>query len=382
MPVDEIRKVVINAIENKSEFNYPPFINNKLVTFINNKLVTLINSKLEMGDDDDDDEKKGNSKLEMGYDYDDDDDDEKRAFRLIKKLAMNGNFKAQNNLGNLYYNGVGTEEDLEKAFYCYQKAAENGNEIAMYNLGNLYYNGKGTEENLEKAFEWYHKAAKNDNKEAQHNLGNLYYNGNGTEKNSKKAFELYQEAAENGNENSMYSLGNLYDRGEGTKKDSVKASYWYQKARENGFKEPLTPPSTFQTTQAVNSAQKKSPIVETKKKEEMKIIISTQEKEGSFILIDVIRMKIDISSSETIPIAVKKFIKSEKLREIDNSKLFNTAVTIAYLRLILFDYNSQWENNIEQARKYIKEQINDEDLEDEILKASENLVKFFYKDST
>ena len=118
------------------------------------------------------------------------------------------------------------------------------------------------------------------------------------------------------------------------------------------------------------------------KKEEMKIIISTQEKEGSFILIDVIRMKLDIPSSETIPIAVKKFIKSEKLKEIDDSKLFDTAVTIAYLRTMLSDYSNQWENNIEQARKYIKEQINDEDLVDEILKASEKLVKYFYKDFT
>ncbi len=106
------------------------------------------------------------------------------------------------------------------------------------------------------------------------------------------------------------------------------------------------------------------------------------DKKEEIKLIDIIRKKLDISSSETISMAVKKFIKNEKLKEIDNPKLFDAAVTIAYLRTILSNHDSQWKSNIEQARKYIKEQINDEDLEDEILEASEKLVKFFYKDST
>ena len=110
-------------------------------------------------------------------------------------------------------------------------------------------------------------------------------------------------------------------------------------------------------------------------KGEMKIIISTQEKDGSFMLSDIIR-------KETIIMAVKRFIKSEKLKEIDDPKLFDTAVTIAYLQTVLSVYRSQWEDKVEQAGKYIKEQINDEDLEDEFLKASEKLVKYFYKDST
>jgi len=128
----------------------------------------------------------------------------------------------------------------------------------------------------------------------------------------------------------------------------------------------------------VDSAVIKPP----KKTKIMENIISTQEKDGSCILIDAIRKKLDISSSETIPMAVKKFIKSEKLREIDNPKLFDTAVIIAYLQSILSVYRSRWEDCVEQAREYIKEQINDEDLEDEFLKASEKLVKYFYKDST
>ena len=49
-----------------------------------------------------------------------------KAFYWYQKAAVNGDIKAQSDLGSLYYNGEGTEKDLEKAFYLYQKAAEKG----------------------------------------------------------------------------------------------------------------------------------------------------------------------------------------------------------------------------------------------------------------
>ncbi|CAI2169164.1 14482_t:CDS:2 [Funneliformis geosporum] len=105
-----------------------------------------------------------------------------------------------------------------------------------------------------------------------------------------------------------------------------------------------------------------------------KTVISTQdEKDGSFGLSEVICKDLDVSSGTLTTIA-KKYVTSEKFKDIDNPKVFNTAVTIAYLQITSPAYESQWKDKYEKARKYIKEQINDEILEVELLKASQKLV--------
>jgi len=104
-----------------------------------------------------------------------------------------------------------------------------------------------------------------------------------------------------------------------------------------------------------------------------KTVVSSQQKDGSFELSDVISKDLDVSS-ETLITTTNRYITSEKLKKINNPKLFNTAVTIAYLQTTSSAYNSQWKDKYEAARKYIKEQINDESAEEELLKASKKFV--------
>ncbi len=63
--------------------------------------------------------------------------DYQTAFQIYKRLAEQGNPRAQNNLGNLYDMGQGVAPDLRQAAYWYGKAAAQGHSIAQYNLGNM-----------------------------------------------------------------------------------------------------------------------------------------------------------------------------------------------------------------------------------------------------
>ncbi|CAI2194291.1 8420_t:CDS:2, partial [Funneliformis geosporum] len=108
--------------------------------------------------------------------------------------------------------------------------------------------------------------------------------------------------------------------------------------------------------------------------ETIKTVTSTQEKDGSFGLNDVVCKHLDIPSPVVLVTTAKKYVKSEKLKNIDNPKLFNTAVTISYLENTSSARDSKWKEKYDQARQYIKEQIKDNDLEEELLKASQTLV--------
>ena len=59
----------------------------------------------------------------------------KEALKLLNPLAIQGNPKAQNNIGDMYYYGEGVKKNFKEAVKWYQKAAEQGNSDAQYNLG-------------------------------------------------------------------------------------------------------------------------------------------------------------------------------------------------------------------------------------------------------
>ena len=67
------------------------------------------------------------------------------------------NGEAQNELGILHFNGLGTPKDDAKAFLYFQLAAENGSPEGMYNLGAMYDNGFGTKRNRKFATQWFKK---------------------------------------------------------------------------------------------------------------------------------------------------------------------------------------------------------------------------------
>jgi TPR repeat protein len=118
----------------------------------------------------------------------------KKADKLFKKAANQGNADAQYKLGDMYYDCKGVETDYpdyQKAFYWYKKAANQGNAKAQYKLGNMYYGGKGVEKDYQKAIYWYKKAANQGNADAQIVLGAIYTQGEVVRQDISLAMEYF-----------------------------------------------------------------------------------------------------------------------------------------------------------------------------------------------
>ena len=83
----------------------------------------------------------------------------KQAIALFKPLALQGDDKAQFNLGFMYSNGQGVAQDYVEAVKWYKLAAAQGNASAQLNLGFMYYNGQGVAQDYVEAYIWSNLAA-------------------------------------------------------------------------------------------------------------------------------------------------------------------------------------------------------------------------------
>ena len=160
------------------------------------------------------------------------------AFGWFSKAADEGNSAAMYNLGCMYYNGMGVaEEDRRTAIEWYKKAAEKGNSDAMYELGRIYYYGEGVGgiSNYRAATAWYEKAAEKGHRDAMYELALMYYTGLGGKCDHRAAMAWYEKAAVKGDTDAMKALGKMYEKGEGIEKpDYRKALIWYERAAEKG----------------------------------------------------------------------------------------------------------------------------------------------------
>merc|ERR1711988_1506614 len=81
--------------------------------------------------------------------------------------ALQGNFRAQTEVGYFYRHGIGVKRDDFMAVEWYTRAAEAGHSVAQYNLGLRFLDGKGLREpNREKAVYWLKRAALQKDKDA------------------------------------------------------------------------------------------------------------------------------------------------------------------------------------------------------------------------
>lgn len=132
----------------------------------------------------------------------------------ITRQAEEGDVNAQLTLGYMYlYGEEGVEIDYDKAFRYYSMAAAQKDNVAVNNLGSLYYSGIGTEKDLLKAATLFDEAAKLGNVEAAVNLAFIYLSGSNVGKNSRAAMELFKQAADSGNPTAKFMLGYAYYKG-------------------------------------------------------------------------------------------------------------------------------------------------------------------------
>jgi len=155
-----------------------------------------------------------------------------KAAEEFRRLAEQGDAKAQSHMGYMYHVGEGVPQDYAEAVKWYRKAAVQGNRDAQYNLAVAYSFGEGIKQDYKEAAIWYRRAAEQGHVISQYSLGISYEFGEGVRQDQKQAAVWFQNAADQGYERAQVLLGSMYHTGDGVPKDFAKAVYWYRKAAE------------------------------------------------------------------------------------------------------------------------------------------------------
>ena len=166
--------------------------------------------------------------------------DEKRLspFEQSVKLADGGDVNAQLLVGYSYlYGQNGASVDYDKAFEYYARAAMQNDNVGLNNLGSLYYSGIGVGRNTAKAAILFEKAAALGNAEAAVNLGFILISGNGVEKNTAEAMNLFEKASSADNVPARFMYGYALYTGKLRAQNFAAAAPLIRKAADAGFDE-------------------------------------------------------------------------------------------------------------------------------------------------
>jgi len=98
---------------------------------------------------------------------------------LYRKLAEEGNPRAQAFLGVMYDKGRGVAQDFGEALKWFRTAAEAGEPRAVCNVGSMYDRGRGVVQDYAEALHWLEPAARTGNAEnhrAENNRADQHFN--------------------------------------------------------------------------------------------------------------------------------------------------------------------------------------------------------------
>jgi TPR repeat protein len=157
----------------------------------------------------------------------------KKAFKIAKNYAKNGNHSAQFKIATMYQYGKGVDRDLSKAIHWYETAEKNGSTNAKYQLGHTY-RAEDSVRNMDKAIKYYKQAASSGDEKAELNLCLFYVYGEGVSKNVEKGLEYCRGAAKKGYARAMFELGVIYGKGEVISAQMDTAYGWFYLAKKYG----------------------------------------------------------------------------------------------------------------------------------------------------
>ncbi len=179
-----------------------------------------------------------NAQLSLGYMYlygeDGVEVNHKKAFEYYKMAAEQNDDVAINNLGSLYYSGIGTKRNSLAAAQMFAKAANLGNVEATVNLAFIYLSGYGISQNPEEAIKLFEVASEKNNPTANFMLGYAYFKGYIVDKNLRVAFDLIRKSANAGYADAQYILALMYMNGWGTPQNYGNAIKALNKAVDQG----------------------------------------------------------------------------------------------------------------------------------------------------
>ena len=156
------------------------------------------------------------------------------AERALRKAAVKGDVRAQNNLGYLYENGLGIPQDFTQALQWYKRAADGGLADAQYNLATLYHHGRGVARDHTTAYKLFTEAAHAGFADAEYMMGESLRAGWGTDKDGVSALSWYLKAAKKNHQAAQLMAASVYLSGEGWRSEPFKAVVWAEVARANG----------------------------------------------------------------------------------------------------------------------------------------------------
>jgi hypothetical protein len=159
-------------------------------------------------------------------------EDYTRARALFEKGAAAGHPASIEQLGDLYFQGLGVTMDEPAAVALFRKAAALGHPQAIYQLGIAYAGGYGVPKDLPTAIEWYTKAEALGHSKSAFRLAKLYDEGFGVAVDKAKALAFYRRAAGLGHAQAMNDLGFMLETGDGTPVNLEEARAAYQKGAD------------------------------------------------------------------------------------------------------------------------------------------------------
>ena len=153
----------------------------------------------------------------------------------LKIRSNAGDRAATRALAEAYYLGSGgVEQDFQAAAQWYRRLAAQGDARAQTSLGLMYARGLGFEKNLAEARRWWSLAAAQNDAGAQHNLGMVYLEGQGVSPDPAQALHWFRRAAQSGHVVSQRILGLMLYDGEGAPPDRIMGLTWITIAAQNG----------------------------------------------------------------------------------------------------------------------------------------------------
>ena len=151
--------------------------------------------------------------------------------------ALEGDAKAQYELGRMYETGNQIAENLDEAFKWYTASASQDYTDAQYRLGVAYLYGLGVQQSTVQGGVWLKKARDKLHPKATLLLNSISSNRSGIiDKPHSILLSWYLERSVDGDGEAMLGLGNMFEQGWGIEQDIEVAKKWYAKARAAGTK--------------------------------------------------------------------------------------------------------------------------------------------------
>ena len=117
---------------------------------------------------------------------------------------------AQERLGHMLLEGVGTEADPAGASEWLMKASERGSVPAQLALAKLYDEGGAIDRNEAESFRWYRAAADQGSPDGLYAVGFAYANGKGVAQDPREALRWYLQAADSGHAGALLGMRMLF----------------------------------------------------------------------------------------------------------------------------------------------------------------------------